>query len=186
MPRPLLQILLAIAIGLAATYYWDPRPATTPDADTTARQLELPKTYLQNTRSWSYGEEGDLRDILEAQSVEHFPQNNESLINAPRFYSHSGDDKTWSATADRGRFLHAGQRLLLRRDVVMTHDQTGARLDTQGLDIYLKKKLAVSRREVLLTQDNNRTRADGMQANLIDETISLGPNVESTYVPAPR
>ncbi len=186
MPRPFLQVLLAIAIGLAATYFWDPRPATSPDAGTSARQQDLPKTYLHNTRSLSYGEEGDLREILEAKSVNHFPQNNESLIVEPRFYSHSGDDKTWSATADRGRFVHAGQRLLLRRNVVMTHDQTGGRLDTQGMDIYLNKKLAISRREVFLTQDSNRTRADGMQANLIDETIILEPNVESTYVPAPR
>lgn len=186
MPRPFLQILLAIVVGLAATYFWDPQPGTTPDAGTSARQQELPKTYLHNTRSWSYGEQGDLRDILEAKSVEHFPQNNESLIVDPRFYSHSKDDKTWSAVADRGRFRHGGQRLLLRRNVVMTHDQSGGRLDTESMDIYLSKKIAVSRREVLLTQGSNRTRADGMQANLMDEIITLEPNVESTYVPAPH
>ena len=185
MPRPALQILLAIALALAATYYWDPSTAPTVDQDTSARQQALPRTYLQSTRSWSYDEQGNLTDILEASNVERFPQRNESLITAPRFYSHSGDDRTWSATAEHGRFLHNPRRLLLSQDVVLEHDQTGTRMDSSTLDIRMKTKTARSKSNVTITQGNNRTVADGMIARLDKETITLGPNVESIYVQQP-
>jgi LPS export ABC transporter protein LptC len=182
MPRPFLHILLAISVGLAASYYWDPNPAPTTDLETRARQQTLPKTYLHTTRSWSYNEEGSLTNILEADSVEQFSTGDESQIKAPRFYSHSGDDKTWSATADRGRFLHEEQKLLLRGSVVLSHDQTEGRLETEAMNIDLKTKIARSTHEVLITQAQNYTRAEGMIAHLEQETITLMPNVESLYV----
>ena len=184
MPRPLLQILLAISVGLGAMYYWDPKPAETPDARTSARQNQLPKTYLSNTSSWTYDEKGKLTDVLEADTVDHFPQNNESFIVNPRFYSHSGDDRTWSATAKNGVFHPRQQQLELRNEVVLANDQAGARLNTEAMDINIERKVARSNVEVWLSHGDNRTRADGMVARLDQETITLAPNVESTYVPS--
>lgn len=185
MPRPALQILLAITLVVAANYFWDPSTAPVPDADTSERQQALPKTYLQTARTSSYDEQGNLTEILEATRVEQFPQRNESRITEPRFYSHSQDNTTWSASAKRGRFFHRGQRLLLRNHVVLTHDQTGTRMDTHALDIYLKTKTAESKMNVTITQGENRTTAEGMVANLDQETIKLKPNVESIYVQSP-
>ncbi len=183
MPRPLLQILLAISVGLASMYFWDPNPAESPDADTSARQSKLPKTYLRKTSSWTYNEQGNLTDVLEADTVDHFPQHNESLISMPRFYSHSGDDRTWSATANNGIYQPRQQKLKLHDEVVLAHDQTGARLDTQAMDINIRRKTAQSKVDVLLSQGENQTRADGMLARLDQETLTLAPNVESIYAP---
>ena len=182
MPRASLQMLLAIVLGVAATYYWDPRTAPLPDPDTSERRQALPRTYLQAPRSWTYNEQGNLTDILEAASVEQYPQRDESLIEAPRFYAHSGDDKTWSATASRGIFRQSTGILSLSEDVSLAHDQTGARLETAAMDIHLDTKTASSRSQVKITYDDNVTRADGMIARLEMETITLMPNVESIYV----
>ena len=185
MPRPSLQILLAIVLGMAATYYWDPRTAQLADPDTSARREALPRSYLQAPLSWTYNEQGNLTDILEAASVEQYPQRDESLIEAPRFYAHSGDDKTWSATAERGRFRHSTETLTLLENVTLSHDQTGARLETAAMDIDLDAKTATSHNPVTITYDDNITRADGMIARLEVETITLMPNVESIYVQRP-
>jgi lipopolysaccharide export system protein LptC len=182
MPRPLLQILLALSLVLAANYYWDPSPAPTSDPSTSARQQDLPRTYIDSARTWSFDAQGDLNDIVEAERVEQFPQRNQSTMAKPRFYSHSKNDKTWSATADRGRFFHRTERLMLRFDVVLTHDQTGTRMNSDALDIYLKKRTAESDRQVTITSGQNRTVADGLLANLDLETLELKPNVESVYV----
>jgi lipopolysaccharide export system protein LptC len=169
MPRASLQILLAIVLGMAATYYWDPRTGQVADPDTSARRQALPRAYLQSPLSRTYNEQGNLTDILEAASVEQYPQRDESLIEAPRFYALSGDDKTWSATAARGSFRHSTETLTLLDNVSLSHDQTGARVATA------------------ITYDDNVTRADGMIARLEMETITLMPNVESIYVqPPPR
>lgn len=182
MPRPLLQVLFALALVLAANYYWDPSTGQTPDAGTSQRQQDLPRTYIKNARTWSFDEEGNLSDIVEALLIEQFPQRKQSNITEPRFYSHSEDDKTWSASAKRGVFVHSKERLVLRDSVVLNHDQTGTRMNSNALDIYLKTRTAESKRKVIITRGQSRTTADGMVANLDQETIRLKPNVESIYV----
>ncbi|PLW69988.1 LPS export ABC transporter periplasmic protein LptC [Pseudohalioglobus lutimaris] len=185
MPRLLLQILVAIALVLAANYYWKPQTSHSPDEDTQARQKDLPKSYIWQTRAWSFDENGELTDILEAERVEQFARGSVSLLTNPRFYAHSGDDRTWSAVAARGRFEEHSQRLLLRKNVELTHDQTGTQMQTNALDIEVDEKIATSRKTVTIIQENNRTTADGMVARMNEETITLKPNVESTYEQLP-
>ncbi len=185
MPRPLLQILLALTLVLAANHYWDPNPAPSADQGTSARHVALPKTYIHQARSWSFDPQGNLSDMLEAERIDQFSRGNYSLITAPRFYSHSDDGKTWSASASRGRYEDRRERLLLRKNVVLSHDQTGTTMNTNALNIHLKTKVAQSNRRVTITQGDNRTTADGMVAELDRETITLKPNVESIYVQSP-
>ena len=185
MPRLPLQILLAITLLLAAGYFWRPQTAETPDVQTTERQRELPQTYLHTVRAWNFDEQGLLTDIVEADRLEQFPQRELTLISQPRFYAHSDDDKTWSASAERGRGDERRERLLLRKDVVLVHDQSGTRLTTHALDIDLDRQIASSDRKVTVVQGNNRTVADGIEVHMADETISMKPNVESIYAQAP-
>jgi len=185
MPRLPLQILLAITLLVAAGYFWRPQTAGTADVQTSQRQRELPQTYLQTVRAWSFNEEGLLTDIVEAEQLEQFPRRELTLITQPRFYAHSGDDKTWSASAERGRGDEKRERLLLRKDVVLIHDQSGTRLNTNALDIDLNRQIASSNRKVTVVQGNNRTVADGIEVRMEDETIVMKPNVESIYAQAP-
>lgn len=185
MPRPALQILLALAVLLAASYYWKPQTAATPDLATSERREALPLTYIKTVRTWAFDEQGFLSDILEAERVDRFRDGDYSMMMEPKFYSHSEQGKTWSAKATRGRWEHNRERLLLRKNVVLSHDQTGTNMATHVLDIHLDKRTAESNRQVAITQGNNQTVADGMVANLVTETISLKPNVESIYVQSP-
>ena len=186
MTRPLLQVLLALTLVLAANYFWDPRPALQPDQATSKRQVALPQTYIDGARSRAFDEQGNLSDIVEAERARYFKRGDFSALEQPRFYSHSEDDKTWSASAERGRVEHAEDRLLLRRNVVLSHDQTGTRMETSALEIELDTRMARSEKRVKIVQDKNRTIADGMVASLDRETLLVKPNVEGTYVPSPR
>ena len=185
MPRPFLQLLLAIVLGLAASYYWEPQPSKAPDPQTAARQQSLPKNYLENTRTWNYDQNGNLGEIMEASSAQHFPHRKESLLEQPRYYSHHGDDRTWSAEADKGRFMHDEQLLVLRDGVSLTNDQTGAQLVSDSITLNLVKKTAASLVPVTITQGDHSTRGDGMLAHLDLEQIRLFNNVESIYVQSP-
>jgi LPS export ABC transporter protein LptC len=104
------------------------------------------------------------------------------LLEQPRYYSHHGDDRTWSAQATRGRYIHNEQLLILRDGVNLTNDQTGGRLTSESITLNLVKKTAASLVPVLITQGPHQTRADGMLAHLDLEQIRLFNNVESTYV----
>ena len=183
MPRPFLQLLLLLTLGFAASYYWVPQLRDTPDPATSARQRNLPKSYIEEARSWLYNEQGALTEIMEADSVEDFPQRDESLMEAPRLYSLNGDDNTWSASASRGRFVTSAETLVLIDDVKMAHDQTGTRLESDLIRINLENKTARSIKPVTITSKQGKTTADGMVAFLEKERVIMKPNVESIYVP---
>ncbi len=185
MPRLPLQILLAITLILAANYYWSPQTAESPDLDTSARRHKLPQTYLEAVRAWTFDEEGKLTDIIEAKRMEQFPRRKLSLITLPKFFAHSDDDRSWSASAAKGRGNEQVDRLMLRKNVVLIHDQSGTRMKTQALDIELENKVASSNTKVTVVQGNNTTVADGMIVRMEDEIIIMKPNVESIYAPLP-
>jgi len=184
-PRLPLQILLAIVLVLAANHYWNPETAESPDLDTSARRHELPQTYLEVVRAWTFDESGKLTDIVEAERLERFPRRRLSHITLPRFFAHTSDDRSWSASADKGRSDEKVDRLLLRKNVLLIHDQTGTHVRTHVLDIELENKVASSNKKVTVVQGNNLTRADGMEIRMEDEIIIMKPNVESIYAPMP-
>ncbi len=186
MPKPLVHTLLALALLLIANYLW--QYGSTPLQDQAPRKADgdpLPTSYIDQARSRSYTEQGVLSDILESERVEQFGRNGDAVLTEPRFYAHSDNNRTWSASAERGRFQPGRQRLLLRQSVVLSHDQTGTRLDSNSLDIHLDSREARSTVPVTISQGGNVTRADGMLARLNQETIALGPNVESIYARVP-
>jgi LPS export ABC transporter protein LptC len=186
MPRVSLQLLLALVLVLAASYYWKPGTEQGADPETSARRKLLPQTYLYAVRSWSYSEEGSLANILEADQAEYFSHDDQTRMQAPRFYSHNGDDKTWSAAAVRGRLHNASKKLLLQENVFLSHDQTGGRLETSEMFINIEKKIATSFKPVTITQGLHRTVADGMVAKLEEEQILLKTNVESIHHVPPQ
>ena len=187
MPRISLQVLLGITIVLAVFYFWRPSDLRTPDQATAERRGELPKTYLYAIRRWTYDEDGQLADIMEAIQAEDFPRRRETQFTLPRVYSHDGNDRTWSAAADEGHLRHGSQKLFLRKNVNLVNDQTGARLDTRAMTLDLRQKTAVSKVAVTITDGTNRIKARGMEADLVTERVIMKPDVESLYVPeSPR
>jgi lipopolysaccharide export system protein LptC len=184
MPKAFLQIALAVVLALLAGYYWQPGGSLDADPDTVKRQMALAKTYVYDARSWEYDEDGALEQILEANRMEYFARRKVYELTEPRFYSHDGNDRTWSATAELGRFRHNKNLLLLRRNVVLSNDETGGRLTTRAMTLNVKQKTARSRTPVKVTEGQNVIRADGMVADLSGKRIEMAPNVESTYVPA--
>ncbi len=178
-----LQALAAVTVILVAGYYWGASGDLSPDRGLLGAQEQLVQTYLVNSRSWSYAEDGTLSEVMEADRVEHFAWDDVSELERPRFYSHDGNDRTWSATADSGQLKHQPEILVLRKNVLLTNDQAGATLETRVMTVNLRHKTAVSRVPVTVRQADNWLQADGMEVDLRSETMHLQPNVESFYVP---
>lgn len=182
MQRSFLQVLVAIGLVLAGSYYWRPGGNPAADPEIIALQKALPKTYLTNTRSWLYNDSGELTEVLEASKVEQFSPRDVSVLASPRYYSHNGNDRTWSASADQGRFHQRNQILYLRENVLLTNDQTGGQLEARAMTVDTRNKTAKSKVPVKIRQGTSTIQADGMLADLNQERIQMMPNVESTYV----
>lgn len=182
MTRPGLPILIIVLLGVALSFFRDPAELISPTDSIAERQRDLPQTYVEEARSLTFDEYGVLTEIMEADRVEQYQKRDEALLTAPRFYSHNGDDKTWSASADRGHFRPSNETLTLEQNVVLTNDISGGRLATEKMTIQIANKIAQSDVPVEITQGPNIMRADGMHANLEREQIRMSPNVESVYV----
>lgn len=175
--------LLTAVLASLALWYWSlvgdggiDRPLLQGDA-------ELVQTYLLDTRSMSFAEDGALAEVMEAERIEHFARENVSELQQPRFYSHDGNNRTWSARSELGRLEHPGGLLILRRDVVLSNDQSGGTLQAEAMTLNLRLRTARSQVAVTAQLDGNILRADGMFTDLANETILLQPNVEGIYVP---
>jgi LPS export ABC transporter protein LptC len=182
MKKPGIPILLLIMLGVVISFFRDPAELISPTDFAAQREQALPQTYVDQPRSLTFDEHGRLSEIMEASRIEHFDWRDQSLLDSPRFYSHNGDDKTWSATADQGRFQPSTEALTLEQNVVLTNDASGGRLETEQMTILVASRIARSEAEVTITQGLSSMRADGMRADLVKEQISMSPNVESVYV----
>ncbi len=183
MPRASLQLLLAIVLGLAASYFWEPLTRPSLDTANISNRQQLPQNYLETTRTWNYDEGGALVEIIEAQRADHFPKKDEALLQEPRYYSHHGDDRTWSGQAKSGRYIFSRETLVLLERVKLVNDQSGGILESESMSLDMDKKTAATIMPVTITQGPHVTRADALLAELDSEKIQLINNVESTYVP---
>lgn len=175
--------LLAVVLASLAAWYWSLVGDGGIDRAPPRVDAEIVQTYLVNTRSLAFAENGTLAEVMEAARIEHFARDNVSELEQPRFYSHDGDNRSWSASADRGMLKHRTNVLILRRNVVLGNDQSGGSLRTQAMTLHLNRRTARSKVPVTAQLDGNILQADGMFADLAKETILLQPNVEGTYVP---
>ncbi|MFV0477189.1 MAG: LPS export ABC transporter periplasmic protein LptC [Parahaliea sp.] len=182
MKKNLLHIILAVALLLLVGYYWE--PVNKPDFDRAMyeRRQILPQTYVYAMRSWEYENDGSLAEIMEADRVERFAQSDSSTLIEPRFYSHDGNDRSWSASAHTGTFAHGRGILELNDDVVLSNDQTGGTLNTSAMTINVHNKTALSNVPVTVVQGQSNIRADSMTADLNRERIVMKTNVDSTYI----
>ncbi|TXS96359.1 LPS export ABC transporter periplasmic protein LptC [Parahaliea maris] len=182
MQRAALSIFLTIGLVLLASFYWQPGGNPDADPETVKRRMALPQTYLEQVRAWQYDADGVLKEVLEADRADYYARRDTSELQQPRFYSHDGNDRSWTATAELGTLRHSPGILQLRRKVLLTNDQTGGTLSTQAMTLNTRKNTARSQVPVTITQNGSILRADGMTANLNSERIVMSPNVESTYV----
>lgn len=180
------NLLLGILALLLLAWFWT--PSLDNPLDQSAADIDQPEvtTYLVDSRSHVYDESGQLIEILAAERVAHRDPENISELTEPRYYAHDGDNRSWSLVARQGTLRHATEVLLLRRDVLLTNDQSGGTLSTHSMNLHLKRRTALSMVPVMVRWGDNWIRANGMHVDLAAEVIQLEPNVESLYVSTTR
>lgn len=180
------NLLLGVLAALLLAWFWAPSLDNPLDQRPAGTDQPRVTTYLTDSRSLTYDESGQLIEILAAERVAYRELEDISELTEPRYYAHDGNDRSWSLVARRGTLRHAPEILMLRRDIVLTNDQSGGTLSTESMNLHLRRRTALSMVPVTLRWDGNQTTAEGMRADLVAEVIQLEPNVESLYVPSGR
>ncbi len=181
MGRGFAQAALALLILAGGIYLLQNSPVgLQPD---TSEPDSLPGSYLRDVRLSLYDVNGALRDVLSAREVDYFSDRGaRSELVEPRFYSHDGDLKTWSASAREGEMFHRAEVLKLRGDVTLIQDEYGSTMKSQAMTLQVAEKIAFSNVPVTITRGESVLRGGQMRANLKDERFRLSNQVETVYV----
>jgi lipopolysaccharide export system protein LptC len=179
---PLLPLL-----GLLGATYWlnqqaQPEPVK-PDGST----RHDPDTVVENFSAVKLNKEGTTYFIMSAAKMQHYPDDDSTALEAPRFTLLAEDSPPLLATAKSGSISRKGDELLLQGGVEVLSEagvkQDQLKLQTEFLNIIPDQDLASSDRAVTLTDAHTTVNAIGLELNNKTRTIKLLSKVRSEYVP---
>ena len=149
-----------------------------------------PDYYIENMTRTTTGVAGELKNILRAERVEHFPDDDSTELASPHLEIYNGNVEPWHVVAERG-WVSSGN------DVVLLHGEVEIwRLGDAGQRIYqvLTSELRVLPKEQYAESDNPTTiigpstvtHAIGMRANFAHDRLELLQRVRSRHEVKPQ
>lgn len=149
-----------------------------------------PDYYIENMSRTTHGLEGEVRNVLRATFVEHFPDDDSTELASPHLEIYNGAVEPWHVVAERG-WVSSGS------DVVLLHGEVEIwRLGASGERVYqvLTSELRVLPKEQYAETDNPAiivgpamlTHAIGMRANFAHDKLELNKRVRSRHEIKPQ
>lgn len=183
--------LSALGVLLCAVLsFWLLQNLETTDRAMKRSPAHEPDYYLENMVRRTTGESGELMNVLTAERVTHFPDDDSTELASPHLEIYNGATEPWHVIAERG-WINSGN------DVVLLHGEVEIwRLGADGGRTYqvLTTELRVLPREQYAETDNPTiivgpstvTHAIGMRANLAHDRLELINRVRSRYAVKPQ
>lgn len=143
-------------------------------ADTTIQQLALSV----------FDSEGLLKYTLESPELSHFDNQEKTALQQPRIHLYQQDKNPWSISAQQG-LIQDGDIITLQGDVLIKGKQEKSQSDidvrTDTLTLLATEKLAKTNSRVHIVAQNSHLDATGLQADLLNDTLTLPAQVQGTY-----
>lgn len=180
-------IVLFAVLLLASFTRWLLTSVEEPGRQVTPEERHDPDYYLENFTATIYTGEGTPHYRLDAEYLEHFPDDDTMDLRKPHIEYLLDAQQPWIANANAGTAYENIQTLFLRGDVVIQRrGPTPARqitLNTEELRIDFATRHASTEREVKITGKNSKITATGMQVDLRAGQMTLLSEARGHYVP---
>ncbi len=179
-------ILLSIgALVIVAVTLMRTRQPPVP-ADLPPELASEPELYMRGAVITQFGDDGSLHYRLRAAQLFHYPDQQRSLLEAPRLHFIRDDAVPWDASSDRGRVEYLDDGNGRQREIVHMEDNVELlrqrpaqarflRLETTTLTVHPDTEYAETDAPVVITTEVGTTWATGMQAQLDVGQLHLGP-----------
>lgn len=180
---------ISIFLFIAALAYasWELNKTTTPVLSTDdVGQRHDPDYYAHNLHVYAYNKTGALQYKLKVAKINHFPDDNTSLLNKPDMVFFQGNGNDWQIRSDKGLIQADGENIQLTGDVLVTRLDTlsTTSLTTQTLLVNTASKTAQTDEAVTITDNESITSATGLKADLDHSTVELLSDVRGEHGPA--
>ncbi len=149
-----------------------------------------PDYFIENMVRRTTGEDGQLRNILRAELVEHFPDDDSTELASPHLEIYNGHPEPWHVVAERGWVSAGNDVVLLHGEVeIWRLGESGQRLYevlTSELRVLPKEQYAETDNPAIIVGPSTVTHAIGMRANFAHSRLELVQRVRSKYEGIPQ
>lgn len=131
--------------------------------------------------------QGNTQYHLNAASMQHFQQSDETLLKSPTVNLHNQSGEQWLIRSKNGKVAAKGKSIMLTGKVAIertaTKQQKPLIITTESLLIVPDDNTISTRETITLTGDGITLQSKGMLTNIQTETINLLGKVRATYAP---
>ncbi len=181
---------LSLAGGLlvigAVGYYWGGMGKTNiPLLNTDTNHL--PDYQVTNIQGLQTNDTGQIERTMKADSLEHFPQPDKSIVRQPLVTLYQQGVMTWSISAQQALSLNNNRDLQLSQQVIGRRLQgPSLSLETESLNANQESQTLDTAAAVVIRSPQGQINSLGLNAKLQEGILTLPAQVRGTYVLSPR
>ena len=180
---------LALMVLLAALTYWLDQVVQKPAAAPNALLRHDPDYIVDKLLATRMDVNGRIKNTLHSVRLVHFPDDDTTEIEHPRFISHATSAPV-TITAKKGLVSSNGENVYFHDTVRVVRAPYGEKsemvMDTDYLHVLPDDNIAKTDRAVTITDANMVINAVGMELNSETRVMQLNARVKGVYYDAKR
>ena len=181
----LLVLLVVLAIALISR--WLLTTVETPSGRVAPEARHDPDYYLENFRITVYQPDGSPAYHLNAEYMNHYPDDDTLTMKMLKLDYRDEQDQTWITTANAGTAYENIEVMQLNGDVrihrLTSQADQAITVSTDALRINFPKKRATTEADVKIVGKNSTITAKGMDVDLAAGHLTLLSDARGHYVP---
>lgn len=181
---------VVLMLGLAALTFWLERLVQLPPPVARDTLRHDPDFKVFNFTVTRMDKAGFPQSTLSAASMLHFPDDETTELDQPRFVQMAPDKPPIRVVSRRGTVTKDGEEVHLMDDVIVIREGEGGRpqlrVDTVYLSVRPNDETATTPEHVLITEGAARLQGVGMHLNGRTRELTLHSQVRGMYPPSAR
>jgi len=184
--KTLLLLIAAAAFTWLSLVLWrSPPEFFFLDKKTRSEDLPAADSYMRNTRTLKFAEDGSQAYVLEGETGLYYEADDRFELASPRLTARRSPLGTepWQVTAENARSTRQGTKILLNGEIHAWQDTPAGRNEIFTRDVLFSPRdnIATTPFPVKLVHPQSVTTGTGMEADFDAETYRLLADVRSLY-----
>lgn len=176
-----------LVLGLALATFWLERLVQLPPVPRKDATRHEPDFIVEDFTLTRMSPRGKPETSLTAPKMLHFPDDQSTLLERPRYRQHAEDRPALEVVGDKGTVSKDGEIVQVDGNVVVTREGEKGRppmqMATTSLEIDPKSEIARTNDAVTITEGDTVLRGIGMVVNGKTREFELHSRVQGTFPP---
>lgn len=189
-PRASQLFPVLLMLGLALGTLWLEQLVQLPEIGAKDRARHDPDFIVENFTIQRMNAAGAPESSLVAARMIHYPDDETTDLEKPRFLQRTPDQPPIEAVSERGTITKDGETVYLKDNVVVTRAGTDGRppmvMTTSLLEVEPRAEIARTDRPVTIVEGDSQLEGVGMEVHSKTRQFELHARVRGVYQPATK